>query len=38
MSSQGPFAHLKHLLSDFIQAAFLDTHEAKNDFAQSFDT
>jgi hypothetical protein len=29
----GPFAYLKHHLSDMFQVAFFDDHDAGNDFA-----
>jgi hypothetical protein len=34
----GPFAYLKHHLSDFVKIAFFDARDAENDFEWHFDT
>jgi hypothetical protein len=35
---QGPFAYLKHHLSDVVQVAFFDAQDGENDLALLFDT
>jgi hypothetical protein len=34
----GPFAYLKHHLSDFVQVAFFDARNAENNFTWPLDT